>query len=284
MSNPRDQGAVAHRCRRWTRVATYSGSAGCCHRGRRRSRCKRSRGQVDHHFGDLLGHPDTSFPEPHRHRSHLLSRARAFDVSSSDQTLARNLLEADDDRHGGLFGATQAADWRRADAHIRAPPNASSEPPATRPYRHGGRDAPIATQPSISRVGARRRHPPGRSMAAPSGPLRARPRRRLRDRTRRESVVGWSWTAAVVGVWPVLNVRPDDDHRAPGSNCGNIVGKECAHGPDELLTHHASAQSLPPAGQRRPRQGPWVSASPAVRRYRRSHDAVRLPARFGRPA
>ncbi len=79
-------------------------------------------------------------------------------------------------------------------------------------------------------------------MAAPSGPLRAKYRRRSRGRTRGEPVVGESRTADVLASGLVLNARPDDDQPATGSN-GKVVGKECDHGPEVLVTDHASCST-----------------------------------------
>ena len=42
--------------------------------------------------------------------------------------------------------------------------------------------------------------------------------------------------------------------------------------------------ACPPACQKRPRHGSWVAASPAVRRYQTSHEAVRSPRRHGKAA
>ena len=69
------------------------------------------------------------------------------------------------------------------------------------------------------------------------------------------------------------------------SKRGQVVGKECDHGSDVLLTHHSSAgkSACVPNNDGRD-MGSWVSASPAVRHYRTSSEAVRSPRRLGKPA
>ena len=92
----------------------------------------------------------------------------------------------------------------------------------------------------IRRSALGRRYPPGRSTSASSGPSHAKPRRRLRDRTRREpSSARRADGSGRPGYLAVLNVAPGDDQPATGSNCCRVVGKECAHGSDVPLTHHA---------------------------------------------
>jgi hypothetical protein len=110
--------------------------------------------------------------------------------------------------------------------------------------------------PTYRRVGARPQHPHGSSMAAPSGPLRAGRLRRLRDRTRRAPVVGQSRTAAVLGVWPVLNVRPDDDQPAPGRTAAtSLVRNAPPVRTYSLPTTRPAGKPARSAGQQRPRHG-----------------------------
>ena len=92
--------------------------------------------------------------------------------------------------------------------------------------------------------------PPSSSMAAPSGPLSARPRRQLRDRTRREPVIGESWTVADKGIWPVMNLRPDDGQPATGSNRGHVVVRNAT-----MARTDSSPTMRPAAVGRRRRDG-----------------------------
>ena len=99
----------------------------------------------------------------------------------------------------------------------------------------------------------------------------------------REPVVGQSGTAAVLGIWPVLNVRSDDDALPRARSTTKSLVRSAPTVRTNSLPTTRPAGSLPALPDNDGRDmGCKVPTSPAVRRYRTWDEAVRSPRLLGK--
>ena len=131
MSNPRDRARLLIAVEGGRALRPASGSAGCC------IAADADLAASAHEAKKTTTSVTFSATQTPASQSHTVIVLTSFLVRlrSTGRSAIRPLpgtCSKDDDRNGGLFGATQA---------------------------HGGTDTPIATQPSMRRFAARRRHP-----------------------------------------------------------------------------------------------------------------------------